>query len=269
MNSLTDEAIISELYAASEAGARITLIVRGICCLRPGVKGMSENIEVRSVLGRFLEHSRIFNFETKDSSVWLMGSADLMPRNLDNRLEVVVPVEDPACRKRLAASFALLLEDNTSWRLESDGSWVREAPGKDAKPRAAQDALMRSAPPAPPAESSSALAAATTSSPDHRHLSADASRESLRCVSASSTWGPTPSACSRRTPAPYGLEVVHEHRVWAASRRGCRPDRRDLGRAARGCLRSGGAACEGGAPCRLLARGDPRCFPGPPGGERG
>jgi polyphosphate kinase len=145
VNSLTDEAIISELYAASEAGASITLIVRGICCLRPGVKGMSKNIEVRSILGRFLEHSRIFNFETKDSSIWLLGSADLMPRNLDNRLEVVVPVEDPACRKRLAASFALLMEDNTSWRLESDGSWVREAPGKDVKPRAAQAALMRSA----------------------------------------------------------------------------------------------------------------------------
>ncbi len=145
VNSLTDEAIISELYAASEAGVRITLIVRGICCLRPGVKGMSENIEVRSVLGRFLEHSRIFNFETKDSSVWLMGSADLMPRNLDNRLEVVVPVEDPACRKRLAASFTLLLEDNTSWRLQSDGAWVRKAPSKNAKPRPVQAALMRSA----------------------------------------------------------------------------------------------------------------------------
>jgi polyphosphate kinase len=145
VNSLTDEAIISELYAASEAGVRIMLIVRGICCLRPGVKGMSENIEVRSVLGRFLEHSRIFNFETKESSVWLLGSADLMPRNLDNRLEVVVPVEDPACRKRLAASFALLLEDNTSWALQPDGTWVREAPRKDAKARPAQAALMRSA----------------------------------------------------------------------------------------------------------------------------
>ncbi len=143
VNSLTDEAIISELYAASGAGARITLIVRGICCLRPGVKGMSENIEVRSVLGRFLEHSRIFNFETKKSSVWLLGSADLMPRNLDNRLEVVVPIEDPACRKRLAASFALLLEDNTSWILQPDGTWAREGPGKDAKARPAQAALMR------------------------------------------------------------------------------------------------------------------------------
>jgi polyphosphate kinase len=145
VNSLTDEAIISELYAASHAGVRVTLIVRGICCLRPGVKGMSENIEVLSILGRFLEHSRIFNFETKDTSVWLLGSADLMARNLDNRLEVVVPVEDPACRKRLAASFALLLEDNTSWLLRSDGTWVREAPGKETKPRPAQAALMRSA----------------------------------------------------------------------------------------------------------------------------
>jgi polyphosphate kinase len=106
---------------------------------------MSENIVVRSVLGRFLEHSRIFNFETKESSVWLLGSADLMPRNLDNRLEVVVPVEDPACRKRLAASFALLLEDNTSWVLQPDGTWIREVPGKDAESRPAQAALMRSA----------------------------------------------------------------------------------------------------------------------------
>ena len=145
VNSLTDEAIIGELYTASEAGARVTLIVRGICCLRPGVKGMSENIQVRSVLGRFLEHSRIFNFETKESSAWFLGSADLMPRNLDNRLEVVVPVDDPACRKRLAASFALLLEDNTSWVLRPDGSWVRETPGKDGKARPAQSALMRSA----------------------------------------------------------------------------------------------------------------------------
>jgi polyphosphate kinase len=145
VNSLTDEAIISELYAASEAGVRVTLIVRGICCLRPGVKGMSENIEVRSILGRFLEHSRLFNFETKDSSMWFLGSADLMARNLDNRLEVVVPVEDAACRKRLEASFEALLEDNTAWLLEPDGTWVRESPGKDAKPRHAQSTLMRSA----------------------------------------------------------------------------------------------------------------------------
>ncbi|MGH3082943.1 MAG: polyphosphate kinase 1 [Gaiellaceae bacterium] len=145
VNSLTDEAIIDELYAASQVGTRITLIVRGICCLRPGVKGMSDNIEVRSILGRFLEHSRIFNFETKDSSVWLLGSADLMPRNLDNRLEVVVPVDDGAARKRLASSFALLLEDNTSWLLQPDGTWLREAPAKDAKLRPAQPALMRSA----------------------------------------------------------------------------------------------------------------------------
>ena len=145
VNSLTDEAIISELYAASQAGVKITLIVRGICCLRPGVKGLSENIEVRSILGRFLEHSRLFNFETKERSDWLIGSADLMARNLDNRLEVVVPIDDAACRKRLDASFAMLLDDNTSWLLQSDGSWVRDTPGKDAKARPAQASFMRSA----------------------------------------------------------------------------------------------------------------------------
>ena len=145
VNSLTHEAIINELYAASQAGARITLVIRGICCLVPGVKGMSDNIEVRSILGRFLEHSRVFNFETRESSVWLIGSADLMARNLDNRLEVVVPVTDAASRKRLAGIFELLLADTTYWRLGPDGSWRREQPEKDEKPKAAQSALMRSA----------------------------------------------------------------------------------------------------------------------------
>ena len=145
VNSLTHEAIINELYAASKAGARITLVIRGICCLVPGVKGMSDNIEVRSILGRFLEHSRVFNFETRESSVWLIGSADLMARNLDNRLEVVVPVTDAASRKRLAGIFELLLADTTYWRLGPDGSWRREQPEKDEKPKAAQSALMRSA----------------------------------------------------------------------------------------------------------------------------
>jgi polyphosphate kinase len=145
VNNLTDEAIIDELYAASGSGARVSLIVRGICCLRPGVKRLSENIEVRSVVGRFLEHSRVFNFETKESSVWLMGSADLMPRNLDNRLELVVPVDDFASRQRLAAAFTSLLDDNASWLLRPDGTWKRTSPGKDAKPRSSQETLMRSA----------------------------------------------------------------------------------------------------------------------------
>jgi polyphosphate kinase len=144
VNSLTHEAIIRELYAASQAGVRINLVIRGICSLRPGIKGLSDNITVRSVLGRFLEHSRIFNFETKGNSVWLMGSADLMPRNLDNRLEVVVPVTDVASRKRLAQAFETLLEDNTAWHLLPDGTWRRQTPAKDAKPRPAQPTFMRS-----------------------------------------------------------------------------------------------------------------------------
>ncbi len=144
VNSLSDEGIIDELYAASQAGVRVSLIVRGICCLRPGVKGLSENIEVRSVLGNFLEHSRVFNFETKQGSMWFIGSADLMPRNLNNRLEVLVPVEDPASQRRLDGAFKALLGDNTSWLLGPDGTWRREQVAKDDKPRSAQAVLMRS-----------------------------------------------------------------------------------------------------------------------------
>src|SRR5262249_53760991 len=93
VNGLTHVEIIDELYAASEAGARIDLLIRGVCSLRPGIPGMSESIRVRSVLGRFLEHSRLFHFESGDSSRFYMGSADLMPRNLDHRVEVVAPIE--------------------------------------------------------------------------------------------------------------------------------------------------------------------------------
>ena len=95
-NALTDESVIDALYDASDAGAEIDVLTRSICSLRPGVKGLSENIRVRSVVGRFLEHSRVFVFEAGGKTTYFMGSADLMPRNLDNRLEVVVPVDDSA-----------------------------------------------------------------------------------------------------------------------------------------------------------------------------
>ncbi len=146
VNSLTDEAVIDELYAASQAGAQIDIIARSICTLRPGVPGLSENIRVRSILGRFLEHSRVYCFQAEKSTSWLLGSADLMPRNLDHRLEVVAPVEDGVLQQRLAGAFDVLLGANDdAWELGEDGSWTRVRPADDEPARAAQDVLMRKA----------------------------------------------------------------------------------------------------------------------------
>ncbi|MCC6223960.1 MAG: polyphosphate kinase 1 [Thermoleophilia bacterium] len=145
-NSLTDEAIIEELYAASQAGAGVDVIARGICSLRPGVHGMSETVRVRSVLGRFLEHSRVFAFEAGRRTSLYMGSADLMPRNLDHRIEVVVPVESPKVQHELNAALETLLADNTqAWVLDAGGRWVRLRPGKGEKPRGTHAVLMKRA----------------------------------------------------------------------------------------------------------------------------
>jgi polyphosphate kinase len=117
--------VIDALYAASAAGTEIDLIVRGICCLRPGIPGLSERIRVRSVLGRFLEHSRIFRFgsDARGPRYWI-GSADLMERNLDRRVEVLVPVEEPDLRARLEEVLqASLHDDATCWRLDAAGTW--------------------------------------------------------------------------------------------------------------------------------------------------
>jgi polyphosphate kinase len=146
LNALTDPTLIEELYAASIAGARIELVVRSLCSLVPGLAGLSENIEVRSVYGRFLEHSRIYAFEAGERTTMFMGSADLMPRNLDHRIEVVVPVADAAHREELVGAIDLLLKDTAgAWRLRSDGRWERIRPQRSEKPRSAQDALMRRA----------------------------------------------------------------------------------------------------------------------------
>ena len=146
VNGLTHVEIIDELYKASEAGARIDLLVRGVCSLRPGVAGMSDGIRVRSVLGRFLEHSRLFHFEAGERSRYYMGSADLMPRNLDHRVEVVVPVEDIGAQSELAATMDALLSDTaSSWELDHDGVWHRVRPKKEDRPRSAQAVLMRRA----------------------------------------------------------------------------------------------------------------------------
>ncbi|HEY1853908.1 MAG TPA: RNA degradosome polyphosphate kinase, partial [Solirubrobacterales bacterium] len=133
MNSLVDAACIRALYAASQAGVRVDLNVRGICCLRPGVEGVSDNIRVVSIVGRFLEHSRVYAFQRGGEARVLMGSADMMPRNLDSRVELVAPVEDAELREEmldvLERCFA---DDENSWELGSDGSWTRNSPGEGA-----------------------------------------------------------------------------------------------------------------------------------------
>jgi polyphosphate kinase len=124
LNSLVDHEVIDALYDASQAGARIELIVRSMCCLRPGVPGLSESISVRSIVGRFLEHSRIFRFGTGAEATYLIGSADLMERNLDRRVEVLTPVRAPALRARLDEILGVLLADETlAWKLDGDGIW--------------------------------------------------------------------------------------------------------------------------------------------------
>jgi polyphosphate kinase len=130
VNGLDDPAIIDALYAASAAGVPIDLVVRAICCLRPGVPGLSETIQVRSIVGRFLEHSRIFSFGGVGDrpEVMLIGSADLRRRNLDRRIEATVPVVDPELRGRLREVLDLLLtDDSQAWTLGPDGCWSRVA----------------------------------------------------------------------------------------------------------------------------------------------
>ncbi len=146
MNSLVDDELIDALYEASAAGVRIDLIVRGICCLRPGVSGLSENIAVRSIVGRYLEHSRIFAFGERRARTYFIGSADLMPRNLDHRVEVVTPVEDPRLKSRIQEILDVNLADDTlAWDLAGDGSWQRvpTRDGADTHLRLAELAAAR------------------------------------------------------------------------------------------------------------------------------
>ena len=134
LNSLADAAVIDALYGASQAGAEIDLVVRGICCLRPGVPGLSETIRVRSIVGRYLEHSRIFSFpHVGEDGTLLIGSADMMPRNLDRRIEVLMPVDEPDLRARLLEVLEVNLADNVlAWTLGPDGDWSKvDAHGAD------------------------------------------------------------------------------------------------------------------------------------------
>jgi len=143
LNSLTDRECIKALYCASQAGVRVDLNIRGICCLRPGLPGVSDNIRVVSILGRFLEHSRILCFERggEDPQIYI-GSADLMPRNLDTRVELVAPVLDASLRADLVDTLArCFADDDAAWELAADGEWTRREP-QGPEPRSVQRELM-------------------------------------------------------------------------------------------------------------------------------
>jgi polyphosphate kinase len=133
MNALVDAEVIDALYRASQAGVDIDLIVRGICCLRPGIPGVSDRIRVLSIVGRFLEHSRIFHFGNAGEDEYYIGSADWMPRNFLRRVEAVAPVEAPRLQARLDSLLRTCLEDNRqSWELDAMGSWKQRKPFGEA-----------------------------------------------------------------------------------------------------------------------------------------
>jgi polyphosphate kinase len=149
MNALVDSEIIDELCAASTAGARVDIVVRGICCLRPGVPGVSDHISVRSIVGRYLEHSRIFRFGAPgaDGTEYIIGSADIMPRNLDRRVEAMLRVTGRRLRGRLDEILELnMADDALAWRLEADGTWekVPVVRGLDAQVALQELAIARS-----------------------------------------------------------------------------------------------------------------------------
>ncbi len=146
LNNLVDPTIIDELYAAGAAGAQIDICARSICMIRPGVEGMSETIRVRSILGRFLEHSRIYSFDAGERSTMLIGSADLMPRNLDRRVEILVPIENTRARQELQAILdSVFADDVQAWALAEDGSWTPLVPKKPEKVVDHQKAMMKRA----------------------------------------------------------------------------------------------------------------------------
>jgi polyphosphate kinase len=140
VNGVADPDMILALYRASTAGVKVDLLVRGICCLRPEVPGLSENIRVRSVIGRYLEHSRIFRFANGNGNgkpLYLIGSADVMERNLDRRVEVLVPIRDRGHRTRLDNVLEELWADEAiAWELDEDGQWARRGQSESPHPQA-------------------------------------------------------------------------------------------------------------------------------------
>ena len=146
MNQLVDPQMIQTLYRASIKGVRVDLVVRGVCCLRPGVPGISENITVRSIVGRFLEHCRIFHFKYNGEQKIYMGSADLMQRNLNRRVEITFPLEDPEQKERVLEILETMFKDNVKARLlQQDGSFVRAQPRRNEKLMNAQMFFLQQA----------------------------------------------------------------------------------------------------------------------------
>ncbi|MDJ1180085.1 polyphosphate kinase 1 [Roseofilum sp. BLCC_M91] len=144
MNSLVDPKIIAALYKASQAGVQIDLIVRGICCLRPGITGVSDRIRVISIVGRFLEHARIFYFHNQGAEESYIGSADWMPRNLDRRVEAITPIDDPEIQKDLQEILGVMLADNRhAWELQPDGTYIQLSPPDNAEAQSSQDIFMQ------------------------------------------------------------------------------------------------------------------------------
>jgi polyphosphate kinase len=144
MNNLSDTEIVDALYAASQAGVRIDLIVRSICTLRPAVKDLSKNIGVRSIVGRFLEHSRVFYFENGGDEEMFIGSADMMQRNLDHRVEALAAVKSPEIREQLKLVLDLALADNANaWTLDRRGKWARVRAPEGEIRMSLQEQLMR------------------------------------------------------------------------------------------------------------------------------
>jgi polyphosphate kinase len=143
VNAVVEEQCIQALYRASQAGVEVKLIVRGVCCLKPGVLGVSENIEVRSIIGRFLEHARVYAFENDGNREVYASSADLMNRNMFRRVEICFPIESKRLQVRILQNLNLYLKDNTqAWVLQSDGSYQRLKKADSDEPVHAQSLLM-------------------------------------------------------------------------------------------------------------------------------
>jgi polyphosphate kinase len=142
LNALVEPEIIQALYRASCAGVIVDLVVRGLCCLKPGVPGISDNIRVRSVVGRFLEHSRVYYFYADGEEKVYCASADWMDRNVFRRVELCFPIEDDKIRRRLISDLDLFLQDPTAWELQPDGTWLKTVPASEAPVESTQNALL-------------------------------------------------------------------------------------------------------------------------------